>query len=264
MVLSKGPKKAKNAKDPDWGAVPMEFIMMDLKNSFADIVIKNKKKMGKDEEMGHCKVNFADWNLDKQRSQMKWIKLQGTTSGEVLVKIDWHGYSSIEEPQKLAQVTNESEKSIKAAEETMKTLKASPIKELTASPDRSSGLLILEVKSAKDLEAKDSDGLSDPFVKIVLNTAEETKQQRFKTSVKENTLTPSWDEKFNLKISDYNKTVLEITVMDRDKFRPNETIGSLSLPLTDIVKNNCKVDAWYPLRNSLGKINISAHCLFMD
>jgi len=256
-------KKAKNTKEPAWDDVPMEFIMMEFTNSFADIVVFNKKTMGKDENMGHCKVYFSEWNLDIQPTQMKWIKLQGTTSGEVLVKINWHGYSSKKEPQNLAQVPNEMQENPKTAKAIEKTPKVLKSEKLTSTLDTASGLLVLQIKSAQGLEAKDLDGFSDPFVNIVLNTAtKEAQPQTFETSVKMNTLTPSWDETFNLKISDYNKAVVELSVMDYDKFGTNDKLGNLSLPLIDIVKNNCKVDAWYPLENCLGKIDISAHFMY--
>jgi len=52
--------------------------------------------------------------------------------------------------------------------------------------------------------------------------------------------------------------------MDRDRFGSDDQIGNLSLPLTDIVKNGCKVDAWYPLQNARGKINISANFMYKN
>jgi len=140
-----------------------------------------------------------------------------------------------------------------------------PSKSLLSTLDRKQGLLILNIKSAQGLEAGDSNGFSDPYVKIELNTAvKSTKQQKFETSVKKRTLTPSWDEEFNFKISDYTKTVLELSMMDRDRFGSDDRLGNLSLPLIDIVKNGCKVDSWYPLQNARGKIHISAQFMYKN
>jgi len=264
--IEKRTKKSDNTREPTWNDVPMEFVMVHLKNSVADIVVYNAKTLGKDERMGHCKVHFGEeWSLETGIAQRKWIKLQGTTSGEVLIKITWHGYSSTKVPQSLDETINEEVEKIqavKAIEETNRELQSTGF---SSTPDRTSGLLILKIKSAQGLRAADSNGFSDPYVNIELNTAAKTtEQQKFKTCVKKRTLTPSWDEEFNLKISDYNKTVLELSVRDWDKFANDDKIGNLSLPLIDIVKNGCKVDAWYPLQNGQGKINISAHFMYKN
>merc|ERR1719317_1447202 len=141
--------------------------------------------------MGHCKLNFSEgYDLENEGIQTKWIKLLGTTSGEVLVKIKWNGYSSIKVPQKLPEFNIKPLKKTPAAMSEKIVTKLLP-KRITPTPNKKSGLLILIIKSADGLEAGDTDGFSDPFVKIWLNTAsKKQKKQTFKTSVKKQTLTP--------------------------------------------------------------------------
>lgn len=55
--------------------------------------------------------------------------------------------------------------------------------------------LNIEVIEAKELEPKDSCGLSDPFVTMYIGSAS---SHRYNTSVKSRTLTPKWEEHFSL------------------------------------------------------------------
>lgn len=55
--------------------------------------------------------------------------------------------------------------------------------------------LNVEVVEAKELEPKDPNGLSDPFVTMYIGT---TPSHRYNTSVKSCTLNPSWEEHFSL------------------------------------------------------------------
>lgn len=56
-------------------------------------------------------------------------------------------------------------------------------------------MLNVEVIEAKDLNPKDPNGLSDPFVTMYLLS---NQTQRYNTSVKPETLSPTWEEHFSL------------------------------------------------------------------
>lgn len=56
--------------------------------------------------------------------------------------------------------------------------------------------MLVTVKSAKDLPAADSNGLSDPYAKVKIG------EESRKTTIQYDTLSPSWNEKFEfIKVS---------------------------------------------------------------
>ena len=57
----------------------------------------------------------------------------------------------------------------------------------------------MEIIEAKDLEPKDPNGLSDPFVTMYIAS---NQTHRYNTSVKSETLNPLWEEHFSLPISE--------------------------------------------------------------
>lgn len=59
--------------------------------------------------------------------------------------------------------------------------------------------LNVEVIEAKELQSKDPNGSSDPFVTLYIASSP---THRYNTSVKSSTLNPSWEEHFSLPITD--------------------------------------------------------------
>lgn len=55
--------------------------------------------------------------------------------------------------------------------------------------------LNVEVIEAKELQPKDPNGMSDPFVTMYIASSP---THRYNTSVKAGTLTPTWEEHFSL------------------------------------------------------------------
>lgn len=96
-----------------------------------------------------------------------------------------------------------------------------------------SGTLDLEILSADNLAAADSNGKSDPFVKCYINNKEDS---FFKTKTVKKTLNPVWsDEKTNIEISNRVNTVIRFKVLDWDfGAGQDDTLGKARLELADI------------------------------
>ncbi|GAB1597616.1 rabphilin-3A-like [Argonauta hians] len=90
--------------------------------------------------------------------------------------------------------------------------------------------LVVGVVRCANLAAMDSNGYSDPYVKIYLKP-DPDKKSKFKTQTKRKTLNPEYNEEFKYKIR-YNELThktLEITVWDKDIGKSNDFIGGLEL-----------------------------------
>ncbi|XP_027019858.1 synaptotagmin Va isoform X2 [Tachysurus fulvidraco] len=89
-----------------------------------------------------------------------------------------------------------------------------------------SGKLTVCVMEAKNLKKMDVGGLSDPFVKVVLQHNRKRLKKK-KTTVKQNTLNPYFNESFSFEIpfAQIQKVQVLITVYDYDKLGSNDAIG---------------------------------------
>ncbi|XP_077293918.1 C2 and C2B_Munc13-like domain-containing protein staccato isoform X3 [Arctopsyche grandis] len=90
-------------------------------------------------------------------------------------------------------------------------------------------MLNVEIIEAKDLQPKDPNGMSDPFVTMYLMS---NKTQRYNTSVKTATLDPSWEEHFSLPVVDNPaEDTLCIEVWD---FDPAESVKEKMSKILDV------------------------------
>lgn len=88
------------------------------------------------------------------------------------------------------------------------------------------GKLTVNIMEAKNLKKMDVGGLSDPFVKVVLQQNGK-KLKKKKTTVKKNTLNPYFNESFSFEVpfDQIQKVQVVITVFDYDKLGSNDPIG---------------------------------------
>uniref|UniRef100_A0A8C9S5C7 C2 domain-containing protein n=1 Tax=Scleropages formosus TaxID=113540 RepID=A0A8C9S5C7_SCLFO len=88
------------------------------------------------------------------------------------------------------------------------------------------GKLTVNIMEAKNLKKMDVGGLSDPYVKIVLQHNGKRLKKK-KTTVKKNTLNPYFNESFSFDVpfEQIQKVQIVITVFDYDKLGSNDPIG---------------------------------------
>ncbi|XP_005987499.1 double C2-like domain-containing protein beta [Latimeria chalumnae] len=125
------------------------------------------------------------------------------------------------------------------------------------------GGLIVGITRCAHLAAMDTNGYSDPYVKIYLKP-DADKKSKHKTAVKKKTLNPEFNEEFfyEIKHGDLAKKTLEITVWDYDIGKSNDFIGGVILGINakgerlkhwfDCLKNkDKKMERWHTLTNEL-------------
>ncbi|KAG8087292.1 hypothetical protein GUJ93_ZPchr0010g9308 [Zizania palustris] len=102
--------------------------------------------------------------------------------------------------------------------------------------------LNVRVIEARNLRAMDSNGFSDPYVKLQLG------KQRFKTKVVKKNLNPTWDQEFSFSISGDALDVLKLYVYDEDMIGTDDFLGQVKVPLEDVLADNFMLGMrWFQL-----------------
>ena len=97
----------------------------------------------------------------------------------------------------------------------------------------------------------DSNGLSDPYVKVQLG------RQRAKTKVIKKSLNPIWDEEFSFRVGNLKEEIC-ISVLDEDKYFADDFLGQIKVPVSNLLdKENLSLGIqWYPLQPKSKKSKI--------
>ncbi|XP_051801349.1 double C2-like domains, delta isoform X3 [Acanthochromis polyacanthus] len=113
------------------------------------------------------------------------------------------------------------------------------------------GCLLVGIIRCAHLAAMDSNGYSDPFVKIILQP-DMGKKSKYKTSVKKKTLNPEFNEEFSYEVSldQLAKKTLEISVWDYDLGMSNDFIGGVELGIN---ANGQRLRHWFECLKNKGK-----------
>ncbi|XWW95945.1 hypothetical protein V2A60_003914 [Cordyceps javanica] len=100
------------------------------------------------------------------------------------------------------------------------------------------------ILKARDLAAKDRNGMSDPYLVLRLGDA------RAVTHAVPKTLNPEWNIIEQLPINGINSLVLDVICWDKDRFG-KDYLGEFDLALEEIFQNekNAQEPTWYPLRS---------------
>lgn len=88
--------------------------------------------------------------------------------------------------------------------------------------------LQVHIGEARDLPARDSNGLSDPYVHLQLGST------KYRTSVVYKSLNPKWNEKFVFKVENLQDDLV-LTLWDEDRF-VDDFLGQLKVPVQSILE----------------------------
>ncbi|XP_031953861.1 synaptotagmin-3-like, partial [Corvus moneduloides] len=112
--------------------------------------------------------------------------------------------------------------------------------------------LVVRVLRARDLPAKDSNGFSDPYVKIYLLP---DRKKKFQTKVLRRTLNPEWDETFSFGVpfGELPARRLHFGVYDFDRFSRHDLIGQVVLDnLLEAAEARPEVPIWRDIQEGSG------------
>jgi hypothetical protein len=118
--------------------------------------------------------------------------------------------------------------------------------------------LTVTVKAARHLPAKDSNGLSDPYVLLRLIPKPRVGQATQKTDVIQKTLHPDWthNNRFTFELGSshfdtHEHARLEVECWDKDKFSKDDFCGGCVVLLKDIYRSKSKrLNEWLPISES--------------
>jgi len=138
----------------------------------------------------------------------------------------------------------EEDKVGRSGEEERKGIRASlknKIKKRKTS-DLSPSYLLVLVERAKNLAAKDPNGLSDPFARVVFN-----KQKKKTRKIKE-TLNPIWNEEIRFNF-EYGVDDVEVFLYDWDLIGGDDFLGYVKIPVCSIPRSPKKLEKWFVLES---------------
>ncbi|GFN89716.1 extended synaptotagmin-like protein 2 [Plakobranchus ocellatus] len=123
------------------------------------------------------------------------------------------------------------------------------------------GVVRVKIVEAKDLIAADfklvGKGTSDPYAVVKVGA------KTVKTSIINNTLTPVWNETFELIVDSADGQLLYIDVLDDDPGSKDDELGRVSMDLSKL-KNDGFEDEWLPLEGvKQGTIHVQLTWLWL-
>lgn len=107
----------------------------------------------------------------------------------------------------------------------------------------------LHVLHGRDLMICDFTGSSDPYVKCYLFPSADKATKR-KSEVFPTTLNPNFNSSFDWKLAsnvELQRTYLQITVWDYDRFARNDFMGGMAFKLADVFAGVSNADGWFIL-----------------
>lgn len=203
--------------NPRWDQA-FEILVTDVPGQDIEFQVFDKD-IDKDDFLGSCKIPVK--TVIKHKIVDEWLLLEEVKTGKLHVKVEC--LSHLTDAAQLEQV-----------------LMVNSISQPAHSDEFSSALLNVYLESASDLLMKK--GVKPPTASAELTVRKTT----YKTKITSKSSSPVWDENFIFLVKNPYHEVLQINVRDE----ASKTLGSLTMPLSDLLTAEClTVDGWFPLNS---------------
>lgn len=117
----------------------------------------------------------------------------------------------------------------------------------------SSGVVSVDIVGASTLISADSNGKSDPFVRLFLNGG---KKEVYKTKTKKRTLDPHWNESTSFDVSNRYYSLLTVAAYDWDfGSGQDDPLGSYDFPLSEVKPDGTPTEVDVELKDENGNSN---------
>jgi Ca2+-dependent lipid-binding protein len=98
-----------------------------------------------------------------------------------------------------------------------------------------SGILTVNIEKAEDLPSSDSNGYSDPYIELFVNT---DSKPAYKTKKKKKTLNPTFNELATIELYNMYDSVIKVVCTDWDMAGDNELLGIGYIKLSEFSEEN--------------------------
>lgn len=200
--------------NPTWNEVFQ--LAVDDVNTELVFKVYDFDRLSHDDDMGEASVNLGSLEINKENEmKLPLINKQGLQEdlGKIVVKLSIVPKTPSEKIE-LAQLLSSAKK----------------VSRLGGSKGQIwDSLLSVILVKGNHLKAMDSTGFSDPYVRFKLGN------DKYKSKVCKQTLSPAWHEQFDMKMFTGNGPMptLEVTVWDKDSGK-DEFMGRTSVDLSDL------------------------------
>ena len=252
----------KKTLDPSWID---EVVALEVPEFRFRLEIKDFNNFTNDKDLGYIVLDVRHLFTAGVTEFDEWFEIK-EGEGQIRIKGNFEPYKAnntltsksalsskkgefdVENTSEVTFQISEIESASKPSLPQMDSLKKSRLSMNQKKPEQISGTVTFCILGGSNLLAVDSNGLSDPFIKVIHGGT--TIHQ---TSVKKKTLDPIWTtETIKLDIPDY-EIVLEIK--DFNEFGDKD-LGFVKLDLSDYFRGTHDFDEWIPVEDGAGKIHI--------
>jgi len=207
---------------------------------------KNKNKRTKKERLCSIKYDRILYYFSVNDKRCKGLKFLDEASiisrGETFFQLKVGPNESYTFTTATAQ---ECDAWVEALDKCAETIKKSKIKV--------NGQIQGSIIKARNLSAKDMNGLSDPYAIAKIE------QQQIRTQTIYKSLNPTWNESFSFDITK-NDGYFSLLVWDEDKFKTADFMGKILIPLHSLPANE-EYTMWLPLAPRSSKDKVSGDVL---